>query len=203
MGGSRNARAFPPTLWQSRQLHLDFNRFAIQGPDPCRFWGNSRVLNTINDHSTDSRDNREIPRWSWHIQLELHRDRKSVKDCRLIESIFSRSWHNAAGLRVNSQIWHNFLQSWGLQKSCTIPEHSHESLNNPPIFVQSIPVRKFYQQSINSGTLGQDCIPSTQNSCTNHPQSCDANACHNWHNQYELYHDRNSRQDCKLIGSIA
>ena len=31
----------------------------------------------------------------------------------------------------------------------------------------------------------------------------DANPCYNWHNRYELYHDCNSKQGCKLIGSIA
>ena len=37
----------------------------------------------------------------------------------------------------------------------------------------------------------------------NNSKLWDANPCHNWHNQYELYHDCNFRQDCKLIGSIA
>ena len=119
---------------------------------------------------------RDPPR-SWHIQFELHRDRKPVSDCRLIESIASRSrglqtnsrrprhlrasWHNADGFQGNSRTWSNLLQCWGLQKGCKIPEGSHESLDNPPIIVQSIPVRKFRQQSINSGTLGNYSQPET------------------------------------------
>ena len=81
-----------------------------------------------------------------------------IVDC----TIFLQSWHNAAGFWVNSQIWRNLLQSWGLQKGCAIPEHSHESLDNPPIVVLSIQVRKFHQQLINSGNYSQDCMSSTE-----------------------------------------
>ena len=80
-----------------------------------------------------------------------------IVDC----TIFLQSWHNAAGFWVNSQIWRNLLQSWGLQKGCAIPEHSRESLDNPPTFVSSIQVRKFHRQSINSGNHSQDCTSST------------------------------------------
>ena len=97
---------------------------------------------------------------SW-IQLQSATISPNVLPVLWIVPFFLQSWHNAAGFWVNSQIWRNLLQSWGLQKGCAIPEHSRESLDNPPTFVSSIQVRKFHRQSINSGNHSQDCTSST------------------------------------------
>ena len=37
-----------------------------------------------------------------------------------------------------------------------MPEHSQEPYDNPPIYAQSIPFRKFHMQSINPGAIPQN-----------------------------------------------